>query len=103
MRLAKVQSSCLGQLLEVKRARACHSLGNGWHRELLADSTPPHPELGQANTASHEGLLREEARRSGIISSQEQEGPCMEAHPTLAAFRTRIRGAGSYESPPEVV
>lgn len=61
VRLARVQSSCLGQLLKVKRAKACHSLGNGWHRVLLACSTLPHPELGRANTASHEGLPREEA------------------------------------------
>lgn len=45
--MARVQSSCLGQLLEMKRARACHSLGNGWHRVLLACYyTPPHPDRG---------------------------------------------------------
>lgn len=45
--MAGVQSSCLGQLLEMKKARACHSLENGWHRVLLACYyTPPHPELG---------------------------------------------------------
>lgn len=69
VRMARVQSSCLGQLLKVKRARASHSLGNGWHRVLLACYTPPHPELGWANSARHEILLREEARRSGTPSS----------------------------------
>lgn len=52
--MARVQSSCLGQLLEMERARACHSLGNGWHRVLLACyCAPPRPELEWET--SHEG------------------------------------------------
>lgn len=93
VRMARVQSSCLGQLLETKRVRACHSLGNGWHRALLASHcTPPCPELGWEG--SHEaGLLREEARRLGPVPSVR---PCWsalllkdrrEAHPTLCCIQ----------------